>query len=94
MQQCEQTAVVVTKTDLFAHWQRICDLDRGHVGAAGLEVPLLAVSSFLRMRAAADGDEALNARSGFPELLAGSPAPSLPPPTCEPLIWRAASCAS
>ena len=50
---CPKIICVVTKTDLHAEWRRIVELDRGHLADAGLDVPLVPVSSFLRMRAAA-----------------------------------------
>ena len=64
---CPQTTMVVTKTDLFPDWRRVVDLDRRHLANAGLDVPVFAVSSFLRLRAATD--ESLNAESGFEELV-------------------------
>jgi Dynamin family len=66
---CANLCCVVTKTDLHAEWRRIVDLDRGHLAEAGLDVPLIPVSSFLRMRAAAQVDEALNDESGYPALI-------------------------
>ena len=66
---CPKVVCVVTKTDLHAEWRRIVDLDRGHLADAGLDVPVVPVSSFLRMRAAARVDEALNDESGYPALI-------------------------
>lgn len=54
---------VVTKTDLYPEWRRIVELNREHLAAAGIEVPLVAVSSFLRLRAWRAQE--LNAESGF-----------------------------
>ena len=68
VERCPLTALVVTKTDLYPHWRRIVELDRGHLAAAGLSVPVIAVSSFLRLRARRDPE--LNAESGFAELVA------------------------
>ena len=65
---CPTTAVVVTKIDLYPHWRRIFELDRQHLADAGLDLPMIAVSSFLRLRAAKDPE--LNAESGFSELVA------------------------
>jgi signal recognition particle receptor subunit beta len=67
VERCPQTAIVVTKTDLHAEWQRICDLDRQHLTDAGLHLPVFPVSSFLRLRAAMD--PGLNGESGFEELV-------------------------
>jgi Dynamin family len=70
-ERCGRLVCVLTKIDLHAQWRRIADLDRDHLTRAGLRVPVVPVSSFLRMRAAAagDGGAALNAESGFPRLL-------------------------
>ncbi len=66
---CPKIVCVLTKTDLHAEWRRIADLDRGHLATAGLDIPLVPVSSFLRMRAAARVDEAMNDESGYPALV-------------------------
>ncbi|MGB7982129.1 MAG: dynamin family protein [Candidatus Nanopelagicales bacterium] len=68
VERCPTTAVVVTKIDLYPHWRRIVDLDRQHLANAGLDLPIIAVSSFLRLRAAKD--PGLNAESGFSDLVA------------------------
>ena len=68
VERCPTTAVVVTKIDLYPHWRRIFELDRQHLANAGLDLPMIAVSSFLRLRAAQDPE--LNAESGFSELVA------------------------
>ena len=57
---------VVTKTDLYPEWRRIVELNRKHLASAGLDLPLLAVSSFLRLRAWRAPE--LNQESGFAEL--------------------------
>jgi hypothetical protein len=66
---CPRVFCVVTKTDLYAEWRRIVDLNRGHLARAGLDLPIIPVSSFLRMRAAAGDNPALNTESGVPRLL-------------------------
>jgi hypothetical protein len=68
-QRCPIVVCVVTKTDLHAEWRRIVELNRGHLARAGLSLPIVAVSSFLRLRAQSHDDSALNAESGFPRLL-------------------------
>lgn len=65
---CPNVACVLTKTDLYPHWSRIAELDRVHLSGAGIEAPLMAVSSTLRLRALETTDQALNAESGFPAL--------------------------
>jgi hypothetical protein len=66
---CAKVLCVVTKTDLHPEWRRIVELDREHLARADLDVPLVPVSSFLRMRAAASVDAAMNDESGFPALI-------------------------
>ena len=68
-QSCRILAVVLTKTDLYPHWRRIADLNAEHLMSAGIAAPLLPVSSMLRRRAVTTGDQDLNGRSGFAELL-------------------------
>ncbi|HEU4422531.1 MAG TPA: dynamin family protein [Pilimelia sp.] len=69
IERCPIVVCVVTKTDLHAEWRRIVDLNHGHLSRAGISVPILPVSSFLRLRAGARGSSGLNAESGFPRLL-------------------------
>ena len=57
---------MVTKTDLYPQWRRIVELDRGHLADAGIDLPVIPVSSFLRLRAWRA--PALNAESGFAPL--------------------------
>jgi GTPase SAR1 family protein len=61
------TAVcVVTKTDLYPQWRRIVELNRRHLAEAGIDLPVVPVSSFLRLRAWRS--EGLNDESGFAAL--------------------------
>ncbi|MCA2218941.1 dynamin family protein [Wangella sp. NEAU-J3] len=69
LERCPRAFCVVTKTDLYAEWRRIVDINRGHLQRAGLDVPIVAVSSFLRMRAQSQNSADLNAESGFPRLV-------------------------
>jgi hypothetical protein len=69
LERCPTVVIVVTKIDLHVEWRRIVELNRGHLTRAGLNLPIVPVSSFLRLRAAERGDTALNAESGFPQLL-------------------------
>ncbi|MFI7603063.1 dynamin family protein [Actinoplanes sp. NPDC049681] len=68
-ERCPAVVCVVTKTDLHAEWRRIVELDAAHLAKAGLDVPIVAVSSFLRLRAQARDSTELNAESGFPRLV-------------------------
>lgn len=69
LERCPNVFCVVTKIDLYGEWRRIVELDAGHLAKAGLDVPIVAVSSFLRLRAQARDSTALNTESGFPRLV-------------------------
>jgi GTP-binding protein EngB required for normal cell division len=66
---CSRLACVVTKIDLAPHWRTIVDRNVAHLRAAGFEIPVLAVSSFVRLRAASRSDTAMHRESQFPDLL-------------------------
>jgi Dynamin family len=66
---CPNVACVLTKTDLYPHWRRIQELDRGHLAAAGIEAAIFPVSSVLRLHAAKTKDSALMDESGFRPLI-------------------------
>jgi GTPase SAR1 family protein len=67
VERCPAAAVVITKTDLYGHWRRVVELDTGHLAKAGLDLPILPVSSFLRLRATNRPE--LNKESGFAPLV-------------------------
>jgi GTPase len=69
MKLCPNVACVLTKTDLYPHWRRIMELDRGHLGNAGVRAEIFPVSSMLRLHAAKTQDAALMDESGFRELV-------------------------
>jgi hypothetical protein len=69
LERCPRVFCVLTKTDLYEQWRRIAELNRGHLRRAGLDIPIVAVSSFLRMRAQARDSTELNEESGFPRLV-------------------------
>ncbi len=69
MQLCPNVACVVTKTDLYAEWRRIVEIDRRHLSNAGVYADVLPVSSTLRLHAIRTQDKELNAESGYPELI-------------------------
>jgi len=66
-QRCPRAALVVTKTDLYPEWRRIVELDISHLANAAIDIPVFAVSNFLRLRATAGPtvDAAMVAESGF-----------------------------
>jgi len=65
---CGSVVCVVTKTDFYPAWRKIRDLDRGHLRTLA-DIDVFAVSSTLRARAAKTNDTALNAESGFPDVV-------------------------
>jgi GTP-binding protein EngB required for normal cell division/gas vesicle protein len=67
-QLCKTVVCVLTKTDFYPAWRRIKELDEGHLRQV-VDVPLMAVSSSLRTRAVQANDTALNAESGFADLV-------------------------
>jgi hypothetical protein len=69
LERCPAACCVVTKIDLYAEWRRIVELNAGHLAAAGLDVPIVPVSSFLRLRAQARESPELNTESGYPRLV-------------------------
>ncbi|UXM90853.1 dynamin family protein [Paenarthrobacter sp. JL.01a] len=62
-------ACVLSKTDLYPAWRQIAELDKGHLADVGPDIPLLPVSSELRLQAARLQDTELNNESGFPALI-------------------------
>ena len=68
MKLCPNVACVLTKTDLYPQWRRIAELDRIHLAGAGIEAPLIPVSSTLRLHALKTEDSEVNSESGFPVL--------------------------
>ncbi len=42
---------VLSKTDLYPEWRRVAELDRGHLAQVSPEIPLIPVSSDLRLEA-------------------------------------------
>ncbi|GEL20876.1 dynamin family protein [Pseudonocardia asaccharolytica] len=69
MKLCPNVACVVTKTDLYPHWRRILEIDKGHLEKAGIRADVLPVSSTLRLHAAQTQDTALMEESGFKDLI-------------------------
>ena len=69
LDRCPHVFCVLTKTDLYGEWRRIAEINAGHLARAGLDLPVVGVSSFLRMRAQARDSTELNAESGFPRLV-------------------------
>jgi GTPase SAR1 family protein len=66
VERCPNAACVMTKADLYMEWRRIAELDEQHLRDAGIDVPVLPVSSFLRL---AGSDPELLVESGYPALV-------------------------
>src|SRR6201986_2700446 len=66
---CPNVACGLTKIDLYPQWQRIAELDRGHLASVEIDAELLPTSSVLRLHAVQAEDRQLNAESGFPGLV-------------------------
>jgi len=66
---CPNAAAVMTKTDLYPDWSRVADINRRHLAAAGLSMPLFGVSARLRDAAVAARDARLNAESGMEDVI-------------------------
>ena len=66
---CPSAMLVQTKIDLAANWQRVVELNQGHIARLGLHLPMVAVSSTLRQAAFDRRSRSLNDRSGFPGLI-------------------------
>ena len=66
---CPTVMFALTKIDLYPQWQRIAELDRGHLDRHNLRIPTVAVSSVIRSEALARKDKELNDRSRFPVLV-------------------------
>ncbi|MFJ4209678.1 dynamin family protein [Paenarthrobacter sp. NPDC089675] len=69
MRVCPNVLCVLSKTDLYPSWRQVAGLDRQHLADVGPGIPLLPVSSELRLQAALLHDQELNEESGFPELI-------------------------
>ena len=66
---CPVAATIVTKTDLYPHWRQVVDADTVHLRRAGLDLPVLPVSSLLRSHAIQTSDTELNEESNFPAIV-------------------------
>jgi hypothetical protein len=66
---CPHLLCLLTKTDFYPEWQKILEINRGHLRRAGLKVEILPVSAALRDVAVETGDAGLNTESGFPTLV-------------------------
>jgi ribosome biogenesis GTPase A len=65
-----RVVVALTKIDIAPHWRLVAERNRQHLASAGIAAPLVPVSATLRLTAARTNDKAINAESGFPDLVA------------------------
>jgi 50S ribosome-binding GTPase len=66
---CPQVVVVLTKIDLVPRWRRVAQRNLALLGEYGVPAAVVPVSAALRLYAAQTGDRALNAESGFTDLV-------------------------
>ena len=66
---CPTVLFVQSKVDLYPQWHRIMELNEGHLRRRGIEIPVVGVSSTLRMEALRSNDRSINERSRMPELV-------------------------
>lgn len=66
---CPHVLCVMTKIDFYPDWRRVQEINRGHLQRTGFDVPILPVSSMLRLEAARLKDRQLNEESGFTNLI-------------------------
>jgi hypothetical protein len=66
---CPNLLGVMTKTDFYPEWRKIYQLDKEHLGNAGLDLTLIPISTATRVRALQAKNATLDAESGYPLLL-------------------------
>lgn len=66
---CSHVICVMTKIDFYPDWRRVQEINQGHLQRTGFTVPILPVSSMLRLEAARLKDRQLNEESGFTKLI-------------------------
>lgn len=66
---CPVGAIIATKTDLYPHWREVLAANNTHLQRAGLNLPVIPVSSLLRSHAVTHNDAELNQESNFPAIV-------------------------
>ncbi|MEL7156757.1 MAG: dynamin family protein [Actinomycetota bacterium] len=70
LEMCQTVICVMTKIDLYPRWRTVLDINRGHLNRLGYHgLPILPVSSSLRVEGINRKDKEINAQSGFPQLV-------------------------
>jgi hypothetical protein len=66
---CPRVMCIMTKTDFYPSWRTILELNQQHLHRAGIPGRIIAASAPLRTHAVVHNDTALNAESGYAELV-------------------------
>jgi hypothetical protein len=66
---CPNIIIALTKIDLVPRWRQVAERNLALLSDARVPVRQIPLSAALRMAAATHGDTAINAESGFPELI-------------------------
>ncbi len=66
---CPTVVMILSKIDLYAHWEQIRRLDLAHLDRRRIAIEVLPLSSEVRRRAARTSDQEMNNESGFPPLV-------------------------
>lgn len=66
---CPTVLVALTKIDIVPGWRDVAERDRDHLTEAEVPATVVPVAATLRLAAARNNDRALNAESGFEELV-------------------------
>ncbi|MFC7342349.1 dynamin family protein [Saccharopolyspora griseoalba] len=66
---CPNIALVMPKIDRTPHWRKVMEVNKKHLGNAGVSAKIFPVSADIRNRAMQSRNTNLNAESGFPPLL-------------------------
>ncbi|HVV21882.1 MAG TPA: dynamin family protein [Pseudonocardiaceae bacterium] len=67
---CPNIIVALTKIDLVPRWRQVAERNLARLAGAHVPARQIPLSATLRMAAAQQGDKAINAESGFPDLIA------------------------
>jgi GTP-binding protein EngB required for normal cell division len=67
--QCPNIVVALTKIDMVPRWRRVAERNVALLTEAKVPARQMPISATLRMAAAQHGDTAINAESGFPDLI-------------------------
>jgi len=66
---CPTVVMILSKIDLYPHWEQIRRLNLAHLDRRRIAIEVLPLSSEVRRRAARTSDQEMNNESGFPPLV-------------------------